>query len=215
MKFILAAISALFIVTMAQATAPVCTGECMTHPSVVSFNDRFDAPAPLLRYAQVNPAPLAIGSSPVTTVTPVKVVKGGDVAEQLIEWLQVAFGGTIGAAALWVIMRGLQFLGIKITDAQKSQLQAIIINGINDAAAKAEVAVKNNPGLDIDIKNQVVADAVNYTQSHGKEIIKALGIDPESGEAVEAIKARIATAINDPMTPTPPAITPAVAGGHA
>lgn len=214
MRLVLAAISALFVVTMAQATAPICTGECMAHPGVVTFNDRFEVAK---QYAQANTSnpPLAIGSSPVSTVTPVKVVKGGDIAEQLIEWLQVAFGGTIGAAALWVIMKGLQFLGIKITDAQKAQLQAIIVNGINDAAVKAEAAIKNDPRLDIDIKSQVIADAVTYTQDHGAQIIKALGIDPNSGEAVEAIKARIATAINDPMTPTPPAITPAVAGGHA
>jgi hypothetical protein len=38
---------------------------------------------------------------------------------------------------------------------------------------------------------------------------------PDSGKATEAIRAKILTAINDPNTPTPPALTPKAAGGTA
>ncbi len=63
--------------------------------------------------------------------------------------------------------------------------------------------------MDISVQNQVIQDAVAYTQTHAAETIKALGLDPESGQAVQAIRARIATAIVDPSTPTNPVITPA------
>ena len=52
-------------------------------------------------------------------------------------------------------------------------------------------------------QDAIVAQAVAYTQEHGAETIKALGLDPQSGAAVEAIKAHIETAIADPMVPTP------------
>lgn len=208
MKYLLALVSVLFVLNGAvYAYAPACTTDCITHVSdTATFNERFQA-------AQASP--LAIGASPVQTVTPVTIVKGGDLAAQVLEWLQVAFGSTAGGAFLWVVVRGLKYLGIQITEAQKSQLQAIIVNGLNAAAARAEANLRANPNLDIPIKSQIVADAVSYTQDHGAETIKALGLDPKSGEAIDAIKARIETALNDPKTPTPAVVTPAVAGGQA
>jgi hypothetical protein len=144
-------------------------------------------------------------SAPVTTTT---VVKGGDLAASLIEWLKVAFGTTIGAAVLWGITKALQLMGIKATDLQKAQLQAIVVNGLNAGAAKLQTSLRDNRALDITSKSQIVNEALAYTQAHGAETIRALGLDPKSGDAVEAIKARIETALNDPNTPTPPAITP-------
>lgn len=154
-------------------------------------------------------------AAPTTTVTPapaatapVAVVSGGGIAASIIEWLQVAFGSVIGLGLTALVFKGLKLLGINVTDANKSQLQAIIVNGLNDAASKAAVSLRDNKKLDIDIKSQVVADAVSYAQKHGADTIKALGLDPKSGDAVEAIKARIETALNDPATPTPAAVTP-------
>lgn len=156
---------------------------------------------------------LAQAPAKVTTETPagtttVTTVKGGTIAASIIEWMQVAFGGVIGAGVLAGIVKGLQWMGIQVTTQMKGQLQAIIINGINDAAAKAQVALKSSDKLDIQVKNQIIADAVDYTQRHAPDTIKALGLDPKSGEAVEAIRARIETALNDPTTPTPAEITP-------
>lgn len=164
---------------------------------------------PSMVLAQTSSAPkdttLVETSAPVTSTT---VVKGGNVAAEIIQWLQVAFGTTIGAAVLWAISRGLGLMGIKATDMQKAQLQAIIVNGLNAGAAKAQASLRDNRALDISSKNQIVNDAIAYTQAHGAETIKALGLDAKSGDAVEAIKARIETALNDPNTPTPPVITP-------
>jgi hypothetical protein len=49
---------------------------------------------------------------------------------------------------------------------------------------------------------------VAYVQDHGADAIKTLGLDPQSGAAVEAIKARIETAIADPTIPTPKILDP-------
>jgi hypothetical protein len=159
-----------------------------------------------MQMAQQGPTTTVQTSAPITSTT---VVKGGDLAAQIISWLQVAFGGTIGTVALYIFVRGLNYIGIKITEENKSQLQGIIVNGINAAAAKAETQLRGNPNLDINVKSQIIADAVGYAQDHGAEVIRALGLDPKSGEAVEAINARIQTALNDPTVPTPATITPA------
>jgi hypothetical protein len=121
----------------------------------------------------------------------------------------VAFGTAIAGAVLWLITRVLGWFGIQTTDMQRAQLQAIVVNGLNAAAAKAQVSLRSTDKLDFSSKSAIVNDAVQYAQDHAAETIKALGLDPKSGEAVEAIRARIETALNDPNTPTPPAITPA------
>jgi len=140
---------------------------------------------------------------------------GGGAASTVVGYVTAAFGASIGSAVLWGIVRGLKWLGVSITDAQKNQLQGIIVNGINDAAMRAQTQLRNNPNLSIDVRSQVVRDAISYAQKHGAGVITALGLDPQSGEAVEAIRARIATAIADPNTPTDPVVTPVASGGVA
>jgi hydroxypyruvate isomerase len=132
----------------------------------------------------------------------------GPILKEVIDWAITAFGAAFSAVAVALIYKVLNYMGIQVAQAQKDQLQAIIVNGLNDAGAKADAAVLADPSLNVNMKNKVIAQAVTYTQIHGKDTIKALGLDPNSGEAVEAIKARIATAIADPATPTP-----AVLGG--
>lgn len=132
----------------------------------------------------------------------------GPILSETIQWVAAAFGTAFATGAVAAVFKLFKYLGIQVADAQKTQLQAIIVNGLNDAAAKAEIAVAVNPSLNVDVKSKIVSDAIAYTQAHGAETIKALGLDPASGAAVEAIKARIATAVADPATPTP-----AVLGG--
>lgn len=144
-------------------------------------------------------------SAPVTSTTK---VSGGSIAASILEWVQVAFGSIIGAAVLAIIVRGLQFFGIQLTAQNRAQLDSIVLNGINAASAKYADELRKNPSLDINVKSAVIADAIDYAQRHGPSTIKALGLDPQSGEAVEVIRARIETALNDPKKPTPVDITP-------
>lgn len=198
-KYFFAFVAALAITSAAYAYAPACAGECTLRPTQVSFNDRWQP----IQLAQAT-----IGTSPVTTVqtnapvTATTTVKGGDLAAQIIEWLQVAFGTIIAGLFSLLIVKVRSYFGLVTTEAQKAALQAIAVNGVNAAAAKAEEALKSNPTLTFDVKNAVARDAVTYVQTHGAETIKALGLDAQSGDAVDAIKARVATAMNSPLTPT-------------
>jgi hypothetical protein len=156
------------------------------------------------------PAGTIVASPPVTqnTVTTTGPVKSettisiGTLAGSILNWIMVAFGPVIGSMVVWILVRVLKKLGIDATDALRYRLQEIVVNGLN---AGAKSATESLQGRDqITIKNAVVQQAIAYTQVHGAETIKALGLDPQSGKTVEAIKARIETAINDPTTPTPP-----------
>jgi hypothetical protein len=103
--------------------------------------------------------------------------------------------------------------GIQGTELLSDKLDRILLNGINSGAA---VVTTNMAGKgQIEIKNAVVAEAVAYTQAHGADTIKQLGLDPNSGAAVEAIKARIETAIADPKVPTPAVLDPTKAAPPA
>lgn len=134
------------------------------------------------------------------------IVHFGPILKEVIKWTAAAFGTALAATATAALYKVFSYFGVQTTESQRNQLQGIIVNGLNDAATKAEAAVVANPKLDVDVKQKIVSDAIDYAQKHGADTIKALGLDPNSGEAVEAIKARIATAIADPNTPTPSAL---------
>ena len=128
----------------------------------------------------------------------------GTLAGQVLTWAATAFGSLLATIfAAWGV-RLFKLAGVQISDAMRARLQEIILNGLN-AGAKAEA--QNLAGKDpIVVKDAIVAHAVAYTQDHGANVIKALGLDPKNGTAVEAIKARIETAIADPTVATPAAL---------
>lgn len=134
------------------------------------------------------------------------IVHFGPILKEFIKWTAAAFGTALAATATAVLYRVFSYFGVQTTESQRNQLQGIIVNGLNDAATKAEAAIVANPKLDVDVKQKIIADAIDYAQRHGADTIKALGLDPNSGEAVAVIKARIATAVADPNTPTPAAL---------
>ena len=153
--------------------------------------------------------------TPTQPASVTTTVKGGTLAAQVLEWLQVALVPILGGALVGLIIKGMAFLGIQTTEQQSDQLAKIALNGINDAMSKAETGLRGTTALDVNLKGQVMADAVAYTKAHASETLNAMGLDPNSGKATEAIRAKIITAINDPNTPTPAAITPKSAGGIA
>ena len=137
-------------------------------------------------------------TGPVTSDTTISV---GTLAGQVLTWAVTAFGSLLATIfAAWGV-RLFKIAGVQITDAARVRLQEIILNGLNEGA-KTEAA--NLVGKDqVQVKDAIVTKAVNYVQAHGADTIKQLGLDPTSGVAIEAIKARIETAINDPAVATP------------
>lgn len=159
--------------------------------------------APDVSWAQAATQTTVNTTAPVSSETTISI---GTLAGQVLTWIMAAFAPLIGSLIAALLWRMLGRLGIEATDALRTRLQEIIVNGLNSAAKIADEKMKGRSA--IDIKSNIIAATVIYTQAHGSETMKALGLDPHSGAAVEAIKARIETAVADPASPTPAVMNP-------
>jgi hypothetical protein len=137
-------------------------------------------------------------TGPVTSDTTISV---GTWAGQALMWVLSVFAVPIGTLATAVLWQALKRIGVSLSDASRARLQELVINGLNLGAAKAAQAMAGK--LPVDIKSAAVNHAIAYVQAHGVDELHQLGIDPQSNIAVDAIKARIETAITDVNTPTP------------
>jgi hypothetical protein len=209
MKY-LAALFLLFSPVLAQAEAISSYGMPPSTAESVTTAQKADRP---VQMAQATTQTSTQVKSPTEPTSVTTTVKGGSLAADFIEWMKVVFGGTIGTAMVAALVYGLRLLGVNIVASQRAQLQEIVVNGLNNSAGNLQTMLRDNKSLDITMKGQIIAKTVEYVQEHGSSVIKALGLDPKDPKAVEAIKARIETALNDPGTPTPPAITPPTVNG--
>ena len=184
-------------------------------PEIVPHGPIGFAPIPAEPVATPAPAvattpPGAATQNTVTTTGPVNsntTISVGTLAGEVLTWAAAAFGSVLATVFTAWGVRLFKLAGVQISDAARDRLQQIILNGLN-SAAKEEA--QNLAGkAPVEIHNDVVAKAVAYTQAHGADAIKTLGLDPKNGAAVEAIKARIETAIADPTVPTPAILDPA------
>lgn len=176
----------------------------------VHAQQKFGDPVPLPTQPVAKGVPTNAPSTQITTTAPVTSdtkISIGSLAAEILQWIAAAFAVPIGALISAWLWKLLQASGVQVNAGMRAQLQSVIVNGLNAAAAANAERLKGRG--QVEIKSAIVADAVAYTQAHAAETIKALGLDPKSGEAVEAIKARIETAITDPSQPTPTAVAPA------
>lgn len=182
-----------------MASSQVCSGNC----------DQVKSNVYLAQATQVETQPAVVQNTVNTTgpVASTTTFSFGSLGSQILQWIMVAFGPVIGSIVVWILVRVLKQLGIQATDALRARLMDIATNGLNFGAQQVETDLQGKG--QVEIKNAIVAKAVTYTQAHGAETIKALGLDPNSGAAVEAIKARIETALADPTAPTPAILAPA------
>lgn len=158
----------------------------------------------------VPPAPVVFVPGPaattntVTTTGPVTsdtTISVGTLAGQVLTWVVAVFGVPIGSLLTAWLYRLFQQAGVTMTDSMRARLQEMVVNGLNIGVARATAGMDGKAPLQI--KNEAVEHAINYVQLHGADELKALGFDPSSNIAVDAIKARIETAITDTNTPTP------------
>ena len=167
-----------------------------------------DTPPPIITSAPVAGAPVA-SQNTITTTAPVSsttTISTGTLAGEVLTWLAAAFSLPIGTLLTFWLKRLFTLAGVQVTQQMSDQLDRTITNGLN--AAAANVAATAEGKGQIQIKNEIVGQAVAYAQDHRAETIKALGLDPQSGAAVQAIKARIETLVNDPAVPTPAVLDP-------
>jgi hypothetical protein len=131
------------------------------------------------------------------------------IAAQVLQWVIAAFGSVLASVLVAWILKGLKKVGVDVDETRRARLKEMVVNGLNLAAADAQRRLAAG-ATRIDVKNQIVSAAISYAQKHGADTIQALGLDPQSGAAVEALRAWAETAIRDPATPTPVVATPAV-----
>jgi hypothetical protein len=130
----------------------------------------------------------------------------GTLAGQALNWILTIAAVPVSGYVVLILNRFLSNLKIPMTDAARARIKEMVVNGINLAAPAVQKQLEGQGT--IAIKNETVAQAVKYVQTHGADTIKKLGLDPTSPAAEEAIKAWIATAIADPTIPTPPVLDP-------
>lgn len=149
------------------------------------------------------PGPAATTNTVTTTgpVTSDTTISVGTLAGQVLTWVVAVFGVPIGSLLTAWLYRLFQQAGVTMTDSMRARLQEMVVNGLNIGVAKATAGMTGK--APVQIKNEAVEHAIDYVQLHGANELKALGFDPSSNIAVDAIKARIETAITDINTPTP------------
>ena len=165
----------------------------------------------LMQLAQANPidsrpaismtpdAPLRVTNDPV-------IVHTGTLAGNILEWMAAVLGPVLaGFAANWLLALAAN-LRLANTDKLRARLQNMIENAVAYFAEKAANDMKGRG--DVEIKNTIAAQVIGYTQTHGAETIKALGIDPTSPKAEEAIRARIAAVVAPVLPKSAVAVTP-------
>ncbi len=141
----------------------------------------------------------AASASPVA-VQPV-TISVGTWAGDVLMWATTAFGTVISGFVVKLLVALAKKAGVDATDALRARLNEIVLNGLNLAASTTQRELRDKSP--IAIRSAAISKAIEYTQAHGDETIKALGLDPTSGAAVEAIRARAETLINDPNVSTP------------
>jgi hypothetical protein len=159
---------------LAQAGPPVP----MPNITIQQPPATFDAPTP----------------APVVTVTqptpPKETVAFGDYAGAIIEWMVPILMPLIAAALVDLYVKLRARLGLTTSDAQRAKFQEIVENGVALGAHDAQANLSGK--LTYEVKNQVMASAVAYAKEHGSDTLKAIGVDPTSPAAEEAIRARAA-----------------------
>jgi ATP-dependent DNA ligase len=113
----------------------------------------------------------------------------------LLGSLVAIFGTVIGTFVTKWVMAVAKKAGLDATQAMSDKLNSIITNGLHDGAAKLGQDITGK--MNVQVKNQVIAQAVTYAQSHAVDTIKDLGGgDMNDPKVVEALQARAAAALS-------------------
>lgn len=148
----------------------------------------------------------ALAQEPTTTTQ--TIVNVGDIIGSVASALLLALAVPIAGLIVNAGFKFLQGMGVAVTDSRKAQLQELVVNGINYAASLSKEKLKGR--MPVDVKSAIVKEAIDYVLLHGNDLLKLLGVDPQSAEARSGIEARVERALNDPTSPTPPEVTPDV-----
>lgn len=174
------------------------TTEFQILPGVINvpYRQAENIPTPLPPPIVQVPAANYDGAPPVIQMTePKQTVMLGDYAASALQWMLPLLAPIIAAFLVDVLIKVRQRLGISTSDAQRDKLQQMAENAVNLSSHKLGQDLTGK--LPVQVKSQVMAQAVDYVQAHGADTIKALGLDPTDPKTVEALQGRIATILAD------------------
>jgi len=124
----------------------------------------------------------------------------------VINGLIVAVAGMLATATPVIIAYGVIWLrnhgiAVKASDQQNavSRINATIANGLNFATTEADVGVQK---LNVEVKDPVVAKAVNYVIAQSPDLLKKVGLDPETTEGQQALVRLVTAKSAAPAVPT-------------
>lgn len=168
----------------------------------------------------VSLAQTAVTTTPSVAVQPVpatptieNAVSLGTVAGTILTWVAAIASIPIAGFLTNLVFNLMKGVGLAKDEALRQKLQDIIVNGLHWGATFAKEKLDGK--MTVDVKNAIVAKAVQYAQDHGADTIKALGGDPHSPETKEILIARAEAAISDPAVSTPIVEKPAVVSPKA
>ena len=104
----------------------------------------------------------------------------------------------IAYGVIWLRNHG---IAVKASDQQNavSRINATIANGLNFATTEADVGVQK---LNVEVKDPVVAKAVNYVIAQSPDLLKKVGLDPETTEGQQALVRLVTAKSAAPAVPT-------------
>jgi hypothetical protein len=202
MKFkfkIAAALLAGVIAAAAHAQFPNQHPDGTPMPSVSQSTTQQNLPG-TIKIGEPMPGTQTGMNAPVVVVPPPiaeakTTVALGDYAGAITMWMLPILLPMLAAFATDLFVKLRTRLGLQTSDAQRTQFQQIVENGVALGAHEARASLSGK--LTFDVKNQIMASAVDYAKNHGVDTLKAIGVDPESPEAEQAIRARAAKMLAD------------------
>ena len=144
------------------------------------------ASGPILQAAPVVVAP------PVEPATSVSL---GSWIADLLGSLVAVFGSVIATFLTKWVMAVAKTAGVNATQAMSDRLNDIIARGLHDGALRLGQDITGR--LNVQVKSQIVAQAVAYAQAHGADTVKNLvGVDIHDPMVIQALQARAAAVLS-------------------
>lgn len=118
------------------------------------------------------------------------LVAAGDIWAGLVPYLAAAIGSLISAAVGWLVYLVNMKLGLSIDDSLRDSLQTAAAN----AAGLVLAGLGNRlSGMTLDVRSELVADAVNYVLKAAPDAVAHFGLTPEAvAQKILALLPRVA-----------------------
>lgn len=110
----------------------------------------------------------------------------------LVPYIVAGLGSLVTVAAGWAALQFQRLTGIKIDDSAREALHSAAMTGVNLAISKLGSAAGN---ITIDVKSQIIAQALQWVQSSVPDAIKRFGLTPADLQKLIESKIPVAAAV--------------------